>query len=219
MLLIHLSDIHFRKGEVGTAMDPNAHLRGELLSDAVAQCERIGAAPDAVLVSGDVAFGGDPDEYAYALSWLDELCRALSTTLSSVFVIPGNHDVLRSVASRTLIQTIHRTIKSTNDIALDSLLRGLLTMSGVGRVGVWRGCFRSSMSVAAPFVWRCLRSSTIAPFPHPSHRTGRADCPHPALGQDLTPSSTTRRAQAGSGVRARSARRGARVDSSRPLVA
>jgi hypothetical protein len=127
MLLIHLSDIHFRKGEVGTAMDPNAHLRRELLSDAVAQCGRIGAVPDAVLVSGDVAFGGDPDEYAYALSWLDELCRGLSTTLSSVFVIPGNHDVLRGVASRTLIQTIHRAIKSTNDIALDSLLRGLLS--------------------------------------------------------------------------------------------
>ena len=24
---------------------------------------------------------------------------------------------------------------------------------------------------------------TIAPFPHPAHRTGRADFPHPALGQ------------------------------------
>src|SRR5450755_4357871 len=43
-------------------------------------------------------------------------------------------------------------------------------------------------------------------------RTGRADFPHPALGQDLTPSPTTRRAQAGSDVRARSARRDARVD-------
>ncbi len=47
----------------------------------------------------------------------------------------------------------------------------------------------------------------------------RADRPHPALGQDLTPSSMTRRAQAGSDVRARSTRRGARVDSSRPCVA
>ena len=34
-------------------------------------------------------------------------------------------------------------------------------------------------------------------------KTGRADHPHPALGQDLTPSSTARRAQAGSDVRAR----------------
>ena len=44
-----------------------------------------------------------------------------------MFVIPGNHDVLRNVASRTLIQTIHRAIKGTNDIALDGLLRGLLS--------------------------------------------------------------------------------------------
>jgi hypothetical protein len=57
-----------------------------------------------------------------------------------------------------------------------------------GRVETWRGGVRSSMSVSAPFVWRCLSGSTIAPFPRPAHRTGRADFPHPALGQDLTPS-------------------------------
>ena len=27
----------------------------------------------------------------------------------------------------------------------------------------------------------------MAPFPHPAHRTGQADFPHPALGQDFTP--------------------------------
>ncbi len=57
-----------------------------------------------------------------------------------------------------------------------------------GRVEVWRGGVRPSMSVPAPFVWRCLSGSAVAPFPHPAHRTGRADFPHPALGQDLTPS-------------------------------
>src|ERR1700729_4252731 len=72
---------------------------------------------------------------------------------------------------------------------------------------------------AAPFVWRCLSGSTMAPFPHPSHRTGHADFPHPALGQALTLSSTARHAQAGSDVRARSARRDARVDSFRLFVA
>src|SRR5208283_3514113 len=88
-----------------------------------------------------------------------------------------------------------------------------------GRVEMWRGDFRPNISVAAPFVWRCLTGSTVAPFPHPAHRTGHADFPHPALGQDVTPSSTPRRAQAGSGVRARSTRRGARVDRSRLCVA
>src|SRR5215472_11445927 len=72
---------------------------------------------------------------------------------------------------------------------------------------------------AAPFVWRCLTGSAVAPFPHPAHRTGQAELPHPALGQDLTPSPTTGRDQAGSGVRARIARKGARVDKLRPCVA
>src|SRR3954466_5804540 len=63
----------------------------------------------------------------------------------------------------------------------------------------------SNISVSAPFVRRCLTGSTMAPFSHLAHRTGRADSPHPALGQDLTPSPTARRAQACSGVRAQSA--------------
>src|SRR5450830_1162400 len=53
---------------------------------------------------------------------------------------------------------------------------------------MWRGGFRQNISVAASFVWRCLNGSTMAPFPHPAHRTGQADLPHPALGQDFTPS-------------------------------
>ena len=77
----------------------------------------------------------------------------------------------------------------------------------------------SNISVPAPFVWRCLSGSTVTPFPHPAHRTGQAALPHPALGQDLTPSPTARRVRARLDVRARSARRGARVDKSRPCVA
>src|SRR5262249_44120736 len=88
-----------------------------------------------------------------------------------------------------------------------------------GRVGMWRGGCRLNISVSAPFVWRCLSGSAVAPFPHSAHRTGRADLPHPALGQDLTPSPTARRAQAGTGARAQSARKGARVDKSRPCFA
>src|SRR6202022_1576833 len=34
------------------------------------------------------------------------------------------------------------------------------------------------------------RARPLLPFPHPAHRTGHADRPHPALGQDLTPSPT-----------------------------
>ena len=44
-----------------------------------------------------------------------------------------------------------------------------------------------NISVAASFVWRCLSSSAMTSFSHPAHRTGQADLPHPALGQDFTP--------------------------------
>src|SRR5882757_3587245 len=59
------------------------------------------------------------------------------------------------------------------------------------RVEMWRGGIRWNISVAAPFVWRCLSGHTIAPFPHPAHRTGQADFPHPALGQNFTLSRAT----------------------------
>ena len=54
----------------------------------------------------------------------------------------------------------------------------------VGRVEMWRGGDRLRISVSAPFVWRCLTSRAVAPFPHPAHRTGQALLTHPALGQD-----------------------------------
>ena len=89
----------------------------------------------------------------------------------------------------------------------------------IGRVEMWRGSSRFGLSVAAPFVWRCPSNLAITPFPHPAHRTGRADLPHPALGQDVTPSPTPRRAPAHSVESIHSGRRDARVDRSRPVYA
>ncbi len=131
MLLLHLSDLHFRRGEVGTAMDPNAHLRSQLLLDAEQMCSQRGV-PDAILISGDIAFAGDLEEYAFASRWLEDLCGTCGTTLASVFTIPGNHDVVRNVASRRMIQALHMAIKAASDIALDATLRGLLSDAETG---------------------------------------------------------------------------------------
>jgi hypothetical protein len=65
-----------------------------------------------------------------------------------------------------------------------------------GRVEMWRGGVRLGLSVPAPFVWRCLISRAVAPFPHPAHRTGQAAFPHPALGQDFMPLPTEGAAEA-----------------------
>jgi RNA polymerase sigma factor (sigma-70 family) len=64
-------------------------------------------------------------------------------------------------------------------------LRGIYELDG-GRVERWRGglgkpCVLPALSVAG------ARVAPHAPSPPPAHRTGRADLPHPALGQGLTP--------------------------------
>src|SRR5260370_4151670 len=78
-----------------------------------------------------------------------------------------------------------RIARSALDASLETP-RSFMTTTASGRVEMWRGCCRPNISVSASFVWRCLSGSTVTPFPHPAHRTGRADLPHPALGQDLT---------------------------------
>lgn len=114
LLILHLSDIHFRKQEIATAQDPNFHLRSELVSDVVQQCKRLGP-PNAIIISGDIAFAGDPEEYSYAANWLQELCEACCCPKSSVFVVPGNHDVVRSSADHNLVQMIHDRIKQSHN--------------------------------------------------------------------------------------------------------
>lgn len=115
MLILHLSDIHFRKSEVETAQDPNFHLRNELVRDVATQCRDLGP-PDVIIVSGDVAFAGDPDEFAFATAWLERLCAECGGSLDTVFVCPGNHDVVRKTAGSYMVQLVHRAIKGAANV-------------------------------------------------------------------------------------------------------
>lgn len=122
MLLLHLSDIHFSRRHSSSAMDPHKHVRNCLELDVIAQCAKLGRAPDAILVSGDVAFAGHPEEYKFAQSWLETLCAKVGAKLQQVFVIPGNHDVDRGVSGRQLIQSLHRTLKTVHGPRLEAQL-------------------------------------------------------------------------------------------------
>src|SRR5271169_3953724 len=76
--------------------------------------------------------------------------------------------------------------------------------SGCGAVAVGRACLLPPLSSGGALVARPWLRFHI-PLIEPDMRISL----HPALGQDLTPSSTARRAQAGSDARARGSRRGA----------
>ena len=114
------------------------------------------------------------------------LVRSGFWTRRAPFVVPS------SLAARPWPTPFHRGGARTTEWQLSTHWRHWslataespeLVKSRCGAVAVGR-----TYLFAAPFVWRCLSGSTVAPFPHPAHRTGRADFPHPALGQDLTPS-------------------------------
>ena len=86
---------------------------------------------------------------------------------------------------RELIDALGRTTSQSPLCPESESDRGRTVV--MDRVEMWRGGCRLNISVAASFDWRCLSVATMAPFPHPAHRTGQADFLHPALGQDFTP--------------------------------
>jgi len=102
MLLLHISDIHFRSPEcLNPDLDPELPYRTQLIRDVKARVSEMGAV-NAILISGDIAFKGHPDEYATAMAWIQELAAGALCPLERVFVVPGNHDVDRSRIMQSL---------------------------------------------------------------------------------------------------------------------
>lgn len=95
---LHLSDLHFGHGGA-RGRSQRALVLDQLLLD-VRRGQRWGVpAPDAVFVTGDVAFSGashSGTEYDEATAWLDRLVASLGLDRSDVYLVPGNHDVVRA---------------------------------------------------------------------------------------------------------------------------
>lgn len=97
MLLLHISDIHFRYPQCNTEMDADRPYRTYLIRDVRSRTTELGPV-EAILVSGDIAFRGAPEEYDAAYDWISKLADASGCSLERVFVVPGNHDVDRKIA-------------------------------------------------------------------------------------------------------------------------
>jgi predicted phosphodiesterase len=163
LVLVHLSDIHFA-GWSGTSVhDLDAEVRNELLRDAAVVTKELGGATG-VLVTGDIAFSGQRTEYDRAASWLLEFCRAIGCPDESVWVVPGNHDVDRKIASSKVTKTLHESIRAKQGPALDKELREILTdensanalLAPLAEYNTFAARFQCSISAAKPFWERDL---------------------------------------------------------------
>jgi len=95
---LHLSDLHFRPDE-RRRWDESIVLRA-LLSDVKERIASDGLRPDFIVVSGDVAFSGQPEEYALARQFFDDLLKVAGLPKTRLFIVPGNHDVSRKAISQ-----------------------------------------------------------------------------------------------------------------------
>lgn len=113
--IAHLSDIHFLCDPDQIGHDPNEHMRNELVRDLVNQTKLHGGL-HAIIVSGDVAYGGRSEEYKLAHNWIQELCDKTGCQKTEVFICPGNHDIDRSVLKRrNLIEDSHKAIRTESN--------------------------------------------------------------------------------------------------------
>jgi len=92
---VHLSDIHFGQ-EKGSAVVINNDAKERLIEDAAEQVKlHAEGVAKGLIVTGDIAYAGKPEEYAAAAKWLDRLASAVGCPPTAVKLVPGNHDIDR----------------------------------------------------------------------------------------------------------------------------
>lgn len=110
LLLLHLSDIHFREPYcLNPDTDQDHPVRKALINDIEEMVKRLGNV-DAILVSGDIAFKGHSEEYRAAAKWLSDVSQVAGCPQNCIFVVPGNHDVNRQMASARSVQGSRKLI-------------------------------------------------------------------------------------------------------------
>lgn len=117
LVLLHLSDIHFRKPYCLDASIDVEHSVRQLLLNDIEEMKKITGPIDLVLVTGDIAFQGHSDEYIVAKKWLAQIAQISGCNETSVFIIPGNHDVDRTA---TKVKDVIDLRKEIMDVPLNS---------------------------------------------------------------------------------------------------
>jgi formylglycine-generating enzyme required for sulfatase activity/predicted MPP superfamily phosphohydrolase/energy-coupling factor transporter ATP-binding protein EcfA2 len=93
MIILHLSDIHFKK----SSTDENKTFRKDVqkkMTDAIKEHIKKYMPPDVVAVTGDISFSGKPTEFKEAMGFFTRLKTVLPGN-TEFLVVPGNHDVDR----------------------------------------------------------------------------------------------------------------------------
>jgi hypothetical protein len=119
---VHLSDIHF-----GQEKDSRVFVHDDVKNRLVDDVRRVVSGLPAgriagIIVTGDVAYAGKPEEYVAAAQWLDRICAAVGCEIFDIQVLPGNHDIDRDEITNGM-RLLLETIAAEGDTVLDAALR------------------------------------------------------------------------------------------------
>jgi len=91
---LHLSDLHLTSIENKGAVD--AFNQNVVTHSLVKTIKAFDFQIDFIIITGDIAFSGQPADYEVCHVFCDELLQAVHLEPSKLFLAPGNHDVDRS---------------------------------------------------------------------------------------------------------------------------
>jgi 3',5'-cyclic AMP phosphodiesterase CpdA len=89
--ILHISDLHIRVDnnfDRSVVLDPLIKRIGDDLKDPKSSLK-----PEIIVVTGDIAYSGQKDEYTLAKILFDDLLKKLEISNDRLFIVPGNHDV------------------------------------------------------------------------------------------------------------------------------
>ena len=106
LTILHLSDLHTRV----EGIEEFKIRRDALLKD----LHRLGIRPQIVIISGDVAFSGESEEYSIAQKeFIDPLVNGLRIKSGHLIMVPGNHDISRSLVEPLVADGISARLSDT----------------------------------------------------------------------------------------------------------
>jgi len=161
LLLLHLSDIHFQEPYcLNLETDQDHPIRIALRNDLREMVSRIGKV-DTILVSGDIAYKGNEEEYKVAAEWFSEITSIACCTKTAIYTVPGNHDINRTIAGNLTVQAARNLVikdsptgvvrdRNLQDTLRDETL-GPALISPLEKYNLFAASFKCDLSPQSPF--------------------------------------------------------------------
>lgn len=146
---------------MGDFHDTDSDLRNELERDLrniiATRIQKL----DGIIISGDIAFGGQPEEFAFARGWIEKIRELVDCPKTGVMTTPGNHDVDRAaVPAGSNVDKLHEAIRAAftlpklDAVIADTLrddVKGPLLMSPIAAYNAFAAEYLCDISAKKPY--------------------------------------------------------------------